>query len=87
MERAELDNSRGRQLIEDVNQALKHGKSVDANKYFEAITEAESGFADWPRDDVKDIFERSIGSNTPLDENNNPMREVTLKRKKRSTDF
>ncbi len=87
MERAEQNKSHGRELIMEVNQALKQGKSVDANTYFEAITEAESGFADWPRDDVKGIFERGIGSNTPLDENNNPMREVTLKKKKRSADF
>jgi hypothetical protein len=85
MERAEINRNIGRRLIEDVNQALKEGKSVDANTYFEAITESEDvgNFrqSDWPRDEATDIYNRSVGSNRPLGENNQSLRDVVRKSK------
>lgn len=77
MERAEIARGlRGRILIEKVNSAMSIGLGVDANTYFEAITEAEDGEAlndfDWPNEGALVDHYRSLGSSRLLNENNKP---------------
>ncbi len=85
MERAEISRGlRGKSLIEKVNSALNSGLGVDANTYFEAITESEDGKKfydfDWPRQSSLDDFDRSLGSNAVLDENNRPYKAPKKRR-------
>ncbi len=85
MERAEIARGlRGRILIEKVNSAMSIGLGVDANTYFEAITEAEDGEAlndfDWPNEGALVDHYRSLGSNAVLDENNRPYKAPKKRR-------
>jgi len=78
MERAEIGRLRGKELVEKVNRALNFGLGVDANTYFEAITEGldskEIKRDSWPTSQALGEFQRSIGASTVLNEDNKPIR-------------
>lgn len=88
-ERLEINRGlRGKNLIEQVNRSLKSGRGVDANTYFEAITEWEDGIKfhdfDWPKRDAQMTYNRSLGGNSLLDENNKPIK-AGIRRKGRNS--
>lgn len=69
MERAETPRGvRGRDLVGYVNRALASGANVDANTYFEAITEAEDANVhhhnDWMFEESKNEFDEALGQTT-----------------------
>jgi len=80
MEKAEIGRLRGRELVEKVNAALDSGFSVDANTYFEAVTEGLDFKAlkrtVWPSRQALEEFRRSVGSPSVLNENNSPIRNT-----------
>ena len=78
MEKAEIGRYRGRELVSKVNNALDLGLSVDANTYFEAVTECldskEIKKDSWPTAQALNEYHRSIGASTVLNEDNRPIR-------------
>ncbi len=78
MERAEIGRLRGKELVEKVNRALNFGLGVDANTYFEAVTECldskEIKKDSWPTAQALNEYHRSIGASTVLNEDNRPIR-------------
>ncbi len=78
MEKAEIGRYRGRELVSKVNNALDLGLSVDANTYFEAVTEGldfkELKRSVWPSFQAVEEYRRSIGASTILNEDNKPLR-------------
>lgn len=80
MEKAEIGRLKGRELVEKVNSALDSGLRVDANAYFEAVTEGLDFKAlkrtVWPSRQAMEEFRRSIGSSSVLNENNSPIRDT-----------
>lgn len=80
MERVEIGRLKGRELVNKVNSALDSGFGVDANTYFEAVTEGldfkELKRTVWPSREAVEEYRRSMGASTLLDENNKPVRKT-----------
>lgn len=80
MEKAEIGRLRGRELVNRVNRSLDSGLGVDANTYFEAVTEGldfkELKRTVWPSHEAIEEFRRSIGASSLLNEDNKPIRKT-----------